>query len=1146
MHFTRLRLSGFKSFVDATELLIEPGTTGIVGPNGCGKSNLVEALRWVMGEASAKRMRGGEMDDVIFSGTSNRPMRNIGEVSLSLDNADRSAPAAFNNDDDIEVSRRIEREQGSRYSVNGQDVRARDVQLLFADAASGANSIALVSQGRIGSVINAKPTDRRSILEEAAGIRGLHSRRHEAELRLRAAEANVERVHDVVQALQGQLQGLKRQARQASRYRNISGHVRAAEAGLWHQRWVEAAQTLDAAQAALREAEAAVTERTGVVAAASSRQVEAAASLPALRDSEAALGVTLHRLAVERDGLDADEERANESRARLRDRLEQIAGDSGRESGLKEDAERALARLADERQRLETARDDEAPAREAAAAKLDAARQTASGNEATLHRVVEEEAARAARRAQLDRHIEETSTRLGKLARRLGELQAEAALLTGGDGDPTPPIGTGIEALRSGAEAARGNARQTANERRAAAQRLDAAREAQGLADTKASRASAEADALADLLRIDEEALWPPLIDAVRVESGLEAAVAAALGDDLSAAMDTGAPAHWRVLSAYPSPPALPDGATALAEYVIGPGALRRRLSQIGVVSDEEGPRLAAALAQGQRLVSRAGALWRWDGYTAAADAGTAAAKRLSQRNRLDELRRELEGLDANAAAARRTLGDARQAFEDAEHCETAAIAAAHEAEDGLGHAVEADRQRTERTSRAAQLRETAQQAAGDITEADANLAAAKTERDALADGEALLRDLDRARADLDRARSAHAAAHADHDRLSVEAAQGAKRLSAIAEEEETWRTQAESAGRQIEALAVRETQAQREIGALDAMPDEIASRRSILLTEIDRAEFERKDAAGALAGAETKLADLDRGLNALQTGLAQAREARVRVESGVEATAQALKDVAATIRERLECEPQEALEKANVKSAGDLPDQAALEARLERLRRERERMGPVNLRADIEAAEIAEQVSTLESERDDLVAAIARLRQGISSLNREGRERLLASYKEVDKHFGELFVRMFGGGHGHLALTESDDPLEAGLEIMASPPGKRLQTMSLLSGGEQALTALCLLFAVFLTNPAPICVLDEVDAPLDESNVGRFCDLVDTLTAGSATRFLIITHNSITMARMDRLYGVTMEEAGVSELVSVDLARAEGLREVG
>ena len=897
----------------------------------------------------------------------------------------------------------------------------------------------------------------------------------------------------------------------------------------------------------MREAEAAVAERTARAAAATSRQAEAASCLPALRESEATLAAALHRFAVERDGLDADEARSNEARARLRDRLEQISGDLGRENVLNQDAARTLARLGEERQALQTARDEEAPAREAAAAKLDAARQAASDREAALHRLVEEDAARAARRSQLDRHVAETAARISKLARRLEELEAEAALLTGGDGDTPQERGIpGIIALRADAGKTRGYARQAAQERRSAAQNVDSAREANAVSEAKASRARAEADTLADLLRIDETALWPPLIDAVRVEPGFEAALAAALGDDLAAATDTGAPVHWRDLAAYAAPPPLPGGAQALAAFVAAPPALNRRLSQIGVVSDDDGPRLAADLVQGQRLISRAGALWRWDGYTAAADSGTMAAKRLSQRNRLDELRKELRGLDTDVEAARQTLAEARQALEDAERHETSAVAAAHEAEDRLSHAAEADRQQAERLSRAAQLRETAQQIAGDIAEAQADLAAAKSERETLSDAEPLLRAIEQARAELDRARSAHAAAHADHDRLRHDGTQRTNRLAVIAQEETIWRTQAASADRQIAALAARQAQAQQEISELDAKPDEIANRRGVLLTAIDRAGVERKTAADALARAEAALAELDRGLNSAQADLAQVREDRVRVEAGVEAAAQAVSDVAAIIRERLECAPQEALEKAGVKSAGDLPDQATLEARLERLRRERERMGPVNLRADIEAAEIAEQISTLETERDDLVAAIARLRQGISTLNREGRERLLASFKEVDKHFGELFVRLFGGGRAHLALTESDDPLEAGLEIMASPPGKRLQTMSLMSGGEQALTALCLLFAVFSTNPAPICVLDEVDAPLDESNVRRFCDLVDTLTADSETRFLIITHNSITMARMDRLYGVTMEEAGVSELVSVDLTRAEGLREVG
>ena len=368
MQFNRLRLTGFKSFVDPTDLFIEPGMTGIVGPNGCGKSNLVEALRWVMGEMSAKRMRGGEMDDVIFGGTSERPARNIAEVSLHLDNSDRAAPAAFNGSDELEISRRIEREQGSRYLINGQDVRARDVQLLFADAATGSNSAAMVSQGQVAEVINAKPQQRRGILEEAAGIKGIHSRRHEAELRLRAAENNLERVDDVVQTLEAQLQGLKRQARQATRYRNISGHIRSAEAILLHLKWTAASKILEEAEAHLTEAERAVTEHTGRAAAAATAQTDTAETLPGLRDTEAAAGAVLHRFAVERDNLEAEENRANEALSGLRARLVQITDDTGREEGLSADAKGSLARLADEEGALHAARKDE----DAAAAKAQA------------------------------------------------------------------------------------------------------------------------------------------------------------------------------------------------------------------------------------------------------------------------------------------------------------------------------------------------------------------------------------------------------------------------------------------------------------------------------------------------------------------------------------------------------------------------------------------------------------------------------------------------------------------------------------------------------------------------------------------------------------------------------------------------------
>ncbi|MCK6454028.1 MAG: chromosome segregation protein SMC [Alphaproteobacteria bacterium] len=402
MHFNRLRLSGFKSFVEPTELRIDPGLTGIVGPNGCGKSNLVEALRWVMGETSAKRMRGGEMDDVIFGGTAERPARNLAEVLLELDNASRDAPSAFNDAEELQIARRIERGTGSVYKVNGREVRARDVQLLFADQATGAHSTALVSQDRVGALIAAKPAERRLLLEEAAGITGLHSRRHEAELRLKAAETNLTRLDDVLSALDGQLQNIKRQARQATRYRNISGHIRFHEAAILHQRVEQAHAAVAAAEARLGQAEARVAELTGLAAGAATTQADIAAGLPALRQDEAAAAAELQRLTLARGELDAEENRVASAQADSTRRLEQIASDIGRETVQAGDAEQAMAHLEEERGTLAAAQGDEADKQRAAAEALAAAEADTGERESALQRLTEEVASGEARRADLE------------------------------------------------------------------------------------------------------------------------------------------------------------------------------------------------------------------------------------------------------------------------------------------------------------------------------------------------------------------------------------------------------------------------------------------------------------------------------------------------------------------------------------------------------------------------------------------------------------------------------------------------------------------------------------------------------------------------------------------------------------------------
>ncbi|MDP6604433.1 MAG: chromosome segregation protein SMC [Rhodospirillales bacterium] len=1147
LQFTKVRLSGFKSFVEPSDVLIERGTTGIVGPNGCGKSNLVEAIRWAMGETSAKKVRGGEMDDVIFGGSGSRPARNIAEVILSLDNQARSAPAAFNDSGEIEVSRRIERGQGSTFRVNGREVRARDVQLLFADSATGARSTALVSQGRVGEVIAAKPVGRRALLEEAAGIVGLHSRRHEAELRLRGAETNLERLDDVLASLELQLRGLKKQVRQAKRYRTINDHIRRAEAALFLSRWRAATASLADSQLDLERVSAEVATLTGRTAAAATALADADAAVPAHRDAEVRAAAVLQRLSVERDGLALEEQRVSAAEADLRDRLQQAAADMDRERALAIEAGEAAKRLGVELAEIVAASKREAEARNTAASQLEAANAMAAEAEAVVTALTEEAAAAGAHQAGIEGRIAQFDERRRRLAVRLDEITRELDAHDSGTDDRSPLEGAArtldearrqlslardatAVAEKARVDAASATAR-TADDRQAAAQTL--------------ATLEAEARALADVLSSGEADLWPPVYEAVRVADGYEAALGAALGDDLSAPSDEPAPVHWRTLPPTSDAPALPAGADAVSRHVKAPAALRRRLDQIGVVEDADAAeRLRDHLAQGQRLVSRDGGLWRWDGFTVAAGAASPAATRIAQRKRLNAVRLEtadaigaLETKDEHMQAAR--AAEARAADEERSARESGRAAeAAWEAFAEIKESV------AEAASRRAALGEGAEQARTEIAEIEPEI---ERLRQSLADlpatDDARTR-LTALRDDLSQRRSAEADCRAVHDGLVREVENRSRRENAIGQELALWQGRKDGAEAHLNDLEDRRRQAAGEIDRLAERPREIAERRRLLLSSLEQAEGYRRGAADRLAEAEGRLAEAGRAARGAEAERAGARERMVRAEGLAEQGEQAIASLTERIAERVQCAPEELATHAGLGEDAETPDEETLQRRLERLLRERDNMGPVNLRAEHEVEEVEERFTSLGSEREDLVHAIAKLRRGIGELDREGRERLLASFNEVDHHFQELFKGLFGGGRAHLQLTESEDPLEAGLEIMASPPGKRLQVLSLLSGGEQALTAIALLFAVFLTNPAPICILDEVDAPLDDANVGRVLNLVDQIANQCDTRFLIVSHNRMTMAQVDRLFGVTMGEQGVSQLVSVDLGQAEALHQ--
>ena len=1151
MRFTRLRLSGFKSFVDPTELLIESGMTGIVGPNGCGKSNLVEALRWVMGETSAKRMRGGEMDDVIFGGTGTRPARNLAEVGLLVDNAEKDAPAIFNEERELEVVRRIERGAGSEYRINEREVRAKDVQILFADAASGSQSAALVSQGRIGALINAKPAERRVILEEAAGIAGLHARRHEAELRLKAAESNLARLDDVIVTLQAQYEVLKKQARQAGRYRRLSEHIRRAEAIVLHVAWLAATATSEASATRLREAERKVAELTQAVVVATRDREMASDALPALRQAEAAASAELQRLVVAREQVDDEERRVRTAQGETEQRLKQIAQDVAREEELAADAVAATSRLGEESETLARAQESEGAAQQEAAARLEEISKLVTAAEAELATLTEEVAATEARRGDLARRREEAKERQARLAKRLEDavrqrLELEAQAVPEG---ALAEAAAAVRAAEAAQETARLDAERATETLRTAQGAEAAAREAAQGAEGRRARLAAEMRAVAELLQsaaAKEKA--PPILDALEVESGYEAALGAALGEDLGASLAPDAPARWEELPPYDVVQPLPAGVESLGAHVTAPPALARRLAQIGIVADAEmATALRPALLPGQRLVTREGGLWRWDGFHVALGAPTAAAQRLQQRNRLAELRKTMAGVETEAASASQALEAARAEARAALEAERAAQQRIRDGIGALARARDAETSLAGRAaalaSRLAALGETVERLETDRAEAAEAERAAEEAFGALPDAALGRERLSSSRTRLSEKRAAQLAAQGERDRLVREATQRTQRIAAIRLEIRSWQGRAEAAQRQIANLAERRQALEAERDRLARRPAELAEQRARLVEAIEAATVKRRDAGDALAVGERTLSEAEKRLKAMEQLLGSEREERVRCEASEAQAREAQQSLLRRIEEKLAVAPDGILAAAEIPPDETLPPLADAESRLERQMQERERIGPVNLVAEAEAAELETRIAGLQAEREDLTAAIARLRQGIATLNREGRERLVAAFAKVNEHFERLFTRLFGGGRAHLALDEGDDPLEAGLEIMASPPGKRLQTLSLLSGGEQALTAIALLFAVFLTNPAPICVLDEVDAPLDDANVDRFCRLVEEIAETTGTRFLVITHHRITMARMDRLFGVTMAERGVSQLVSVDLQAAVQLR---
>ena len=858
MKFKKIKILGFKSFVDQTDIDIEEGLTGIVGPNGCGKSNVVESLRWCMGETSPKSMRSSGMEDVIFSGTADRPARNNAEVTIFLDNKDRNAPAEFNNDEEIQIRRKIEIERGSEYRINGKEVRARDVQRLFADLSTGAHSPSLISQGRVGALINAKPIDRRAVLEEAAGISGLHSRRHEAELKLKGAESNLQRLKDIMRQLNTQINNLQKQAKQAEAYKSISEEITRLEGIVTYLKWYNLKESFEKSDTDLKSSEQLIQKYTLEVSQATNDQAKANEKIQPLREKEIEAAAKLNRINLERESLDKEEERIKELKKSLEQTIQQNIGDYERE-----------------------------------------------------------------------------------------QYQLE--------------------------------------------------------------------NALRDL-------------DALNVKK-----------DDLTAEISIDDFDNEQIKDLKEEKKQLEDQINELEENI----------EKYNSIKQSKRDEWQKALINEENLKSRESTLKEVEGY----DDPNKWTQIFSEK-----FYRNLSEISEKVVKAEELSADSRKSYDKA----------SNDAKDAVTMSM--------------QLRE-------DLRQKDVE--------------------------------EKHSDWNYEYQRLS-------KNI--------------QSSKNQINELKQRRIKSEEELKKITNRPEEIAQKRGQLIETKGFAETERQYAADRLAEADNELKKYENKLRKAQNDLANVRESKGRTEATKELAESRLSELESESIEKYNCKPDSIITKLSI--SDDLEtlqnNFERNETRLERLKQQRDTLGVVNLRADLETKEIEQELEKMNSEKTDLETAIKKMRESIEELNKEGRTRLLKAFDVVNNHFKDVFVQLFNGGKAHLELVDSDDPLEAGLEMMVSPPGKKLQSMSLLSGGEQALTAMSLIFAVFLTNPSPICVLDEVDAPLDDANVERFCNLLDDIADKTNTKFLIITHHALTMSRMDRLFGVTMAERGVSQIVSVDLKKAE------
>ena len=1098
MDFKKLRISNFKSFVDPVEVNIGKGLTGVVGPNGCGKSNLVEALRWAMGETSYKSMRTSSMDDVIFSGTENRPARNFAEVSLVLDNKERNAPNEYNNDDVVEVTRRIERESGSAYRINGKDIRARDVQMLFADVSTGARSPSLVRQGQIDELISQKPEQRRRILEEAAGISGFHVRRHEAELRLNAAHTNLERLDDVLKELSSQMRSLKKQAREANRYKSLSEEIRNAQSVVLAVKYETINEQLDESKKQFNNAIRKHQEAVKEVASLNSNEISLQSELAPLREKVTVDSAKLQRLLIEMEGLDKEILRQKERSGELSRFIDSTTSQLARENDILKDLKDLLSRHGDNEINIKRKQG------------LENSISNRANDLIKNNTLLSDFSNIYSKKENIEKIISSDNDLKQNI---LSQIKRENDLLA----DLSISIDSDAE-------------KNTIKEKeKIITEEIE----------TKVTHLKENDDFVNKMISIysQKETLSrvigasfntnDSLIDELNVKPGYENALDALLGDELYYSINDKEPVYWKSLDEFVVNADLPDGSEPLSKYVTGSSAIKRRISQTGIVARENGIKLISKLKYGQCLVSKEGDLWRWDGLVAASKSSSSAAERLQNRNQLEDILKTIDEFEEKFKSINTIKEKSIKIQNDITNLKIELDRVNTEINNKVNLDKKISLSKEELSSLNSRLVDFNKDSLENLEQLDVINAS-------IIDFEAKFKTIDRVRDESEKIQDDITKFKIELDRINSEISNKDDLDKKIPETEN-----------QILELDNRLKSLKDEKSKIIDLPDEVENKKNSLQTLIEKSKILKSSSEDNFIKLENQLNEIRINAKDAAEKEAQARETEGRLEIFLQNNNDKIKEVESLINKELNINFDELIKITNFSDDNPRPSEINAEQNYERFKNERELLGGVNLRAEYELADIQERFDETKSEREDLDKAISELKKGISGLNQESRERMKLAFEQVNSKFQEVFKKLFGGGNAELNFVDSDDPLEAGLEMLAQPPGKKLKSMDSLSGGEKALTATSLIFAVFLTNPSPICVLDEVDAPLDDANVERFCDLIDEMSKSVNTRFLIITHHALTMSRMDRLFGVTMQEKGVSKLVSVDLSTAEKFRKL-